>query len=324
MEIKVLDGSFRLKGIIDSVQSLSYTECLRSAGRLHMKIPFDKELYELLKPPARLLIDSLPFNVEMLRCEKNTIIVTGVGIFDEFRHIYICDPKHQSTTPSHYLSYLASEASFDNVRYVVYGQTEVSESAVELYSWCDSYESIMKRIFHEYDLGYKMIYDDKLEELAFYIVPLHDKAYKGSSVLVVSDERGDYELIESVLDVSDYKNNVELLQWYAHTQIGYRESFDRSGGEPKRSIAMETSIPAKSETDIENGFRAIAGELFAKHSKRQEYKIMPTRELGAELGDIVFFESSRLGQSHGAVLVERETSYGDTGCKKILTLEVDK
>lgn len=324
MEIKILDGNFKLRGIIDSFTSLRYTECLREAGHLDMRIPFDSELYGLLKPPARLLIENLIFNAEVVRCEGEEILVSGVGIFDEFRHIYVCDPSFQSSTPTRFLSNLASKASFEGVKYVIYGQTEVVEQTVDLYSWCDSYASIMLKIFHDYSLGYRMLYDSQKQELGFYVTPLNDKAYDNDRLVIVSDEREDYELISASLDVKNYKNNIDLLQWYGSTGISYNQSFDRSHGEPKRSLASLTSIPAFSEADIYSGFRSIASELFIKHSKKQEYRIRLSRELLVELGDIVFFECSRLKESLGAVIVEKETSYSDTGLKKILTLEVDK
>lgn len=324
MEIKILSVDFKIVRVLDSAIYLSYTECFKRAGDFKMRVPFSTELYKSLLPPARILVENLIFNVEMIEVENGVISVTGLGIFDEFSHMSITSPFLGVATPCSTIARLASTASFEGTSYVYYGLTEVSSEVIKRLDWCSDYASVITGIFEDYNLGYRMIYNDQTNELEFHLRQNIDKVYNAEERVIISDQTQDYELLKATLDIRNYKNRVEVAQWYiAHAHL-YTQAYDRSDGERVRQISVPAQIPAENEEQLFAGFKTIADRTFQEYSAKEIYRVRILKDKGIRVGDICALECLALDFGKGAVVASREVKYENGTREEILIMEIDK
>lgn len=324
MEIKILSVDFKIVRVLDSALYLSYTERFTSAGELKMKLPFSTELYKILLPPARILVENLIFNVDMIEVENGVISVTGLGIFDEFSQMSISTPFLGISTPCSIVERLAGSATFEGTSYVYYGLTEVSEEPQKRYDWCSDYATVLTGVFEDFGLGYRMIYNDQTNELEFHLRQNIDKVYNAESRVIISDQTEDYELLAGRLDIRNYKNRVEVSQWYiAHAEL-YTQAYDRSNGERVRQISVPAQIPAENEEQLFAGFKSIADETFKKYCGKEWYKIRILKDKGIRVGDICALECFALDFGKGALVASREVKYENGTKEEILIMEIDK
>lgn len=324
MQIKVLSTDFKITAIIDSANSLKYTESFREAGEFYLRVPFSSELYKKLFPPARVLVEDLIFNIEKIELENGEIIVEGIGLFDEFSQMYITTPRTITATPFSIVSMLASEANFEGANYVYYGLTSGSSQAISIYEWCSTYSSILLRIFKDYNLGYRLKYDDKNGEIAFHLRELIDKAYNEETRVVLNDQREEYELVRCLYDIKNYKNYVHTVQMYQSSGELYSQTYDRTNGEPKREIAVATTIPADTEGALFSGFNTVANKVFERYTQKELYEIRILKDRGIKVGDICAFENEKLGFGKGATVLSRKVRYNGASKEEILVLEIEK
>lgn len=323
MEIRILTNDFKLLKILDGVPQLEYSECFQDAGEIRLTLPFSQKMLEMTAVGARIVVEELVFTIDSVRVSDDTIIITGAGIFDEFKHIYVTIPHASSATPNNYALELASALSLSGVSYSAYGLATTYDT-IEVYDYCTSYASVLKRLFKEYGLGYRMRYNGDKNELEFHLLAEVDKAYDSQSRKIISDTRESYELVDYVYDVSGYKNYIQLLQWYPVTRRTITRAYDRSYGDTKRVLCEAVSIPAETEGELYMAFEARAISLFNEHRMRHYYVIRPTRELGIRVGDICRLEAQELSRGSGVLFSERRVRLLDTGRDELYVLEVDQ
>ena len=324
MEIKLLTSDFKLIGIIDNPKSLTYTECFSDAGTLYMEVDFSRELYAILKPPCRILIEDLIFNVDKLWLQNGVIRVYASGIFAEFKQFYISMPEQQSGSAADILYSFASRASFDGISYKVFGIGSEDTRVCESYEWCSDLYTIINQLCYDYSLGFRIIYSFEAQELRFHLLDTRDRATNQASVYtVISDRLGTYSGIESVDDVTNYKNTIELI--YRINALGELVSLTynrRPPNESVRGLAVYPFIMPKDETELYNMYATCAAKLFKDHRRKRYFNVTIAADAKYRVGDICFFESLELGERHYALLTERRVELVDTVPVETVTLEV--
>ena len=324
MEIRILGKKFDLAEIIDDPIELRYTECFRKAGELYMRVPFERERYSNLATGSRIMVEGLIFTVNKVRVSENEIIVEARGLFDELRQIYLATPEMlEEKTPVELIEELVGLARFNGVNYTIQVNADTTGETVKVYDWCASYYEIIASLFNSYGLGYRMVYDDTRDALQFRICPLIDKVSESSAMVLLSQEKEDFELIRVVRDDTSYKNFITVREWFEVNEIMYEKSYDHTATENKRELAVSVITGARTEKELYSAFDTVARNLFNKHRRVNEYTILPLRELGIELGDVCRLECPELDVSMGALVSGREVYQGQGGSYEHLILEVD-
>ena len=322
MDIKILTNDFCLVHVLDSVIRLEYTECFREAGRLYLEVSEGEKELSVLCVGNRIIVDRLVYTVVATNVKNGVISVTGVGFFEELDHLFMTQPRISYAIPSAYALELASSLSVDGVVYSAYGISQ-NGPIIEVYDYGKSYASILKRLFSEYDLGYRIFCSEKKNEIEFHVLALVDKAYDADNRVILSDEREDYELVGYEDDIERYKNRIELVIWYPVTQTLQRRTFDRSGNEPERELCVPVDdVIATTEAELNLALSERAQEIFAERKRKHFYTVRPTRELGINLGDSCMIESVTLGRADGATFCERKVQISDTGRDELYVFEV--
>lgn len=323
MEIKILTPNFKLLYVLDGATSLSYTESFQDAGELQMTLPYTASLYKMLLPSNRLLVEDLIYTIEKTELENGEIKVRALGLFDHFSHMYIGTPTYMSSTPATLVAQLASVADFEGVNYTYYGLT-LRENPIMVMEWFVDYKSVLTKIFKKYALGYRMSYDYASGELAFRLLQVFDKAYNEQNRVIVSDQRDCYELLGCIKDMDNYKNKIEIFQWSATIGDYISKTYDKSGSEPKRTLSYLASVPAENEAELIAGFDTIADNLFAKHQKRELYKIRMLTDMGIRVGDVCAFECRLMDAPMGAYVSDRYVNYKNGKREEILIMEIEQ
>lgn len=326
MIVKALTHDFKLCAVIDTISTLSYTEDFQEAGELSMTLPFKKELYQILKPPCRLLIEDLIFNVDKIHASESEIRVHGSGIFKEFEQFYISMPEEQNASPAQILYSMASRASFEGISYGVYGLAVPDERVCEIYEWCRDLYGIMTQLCFDYDLGLRMVYDFNGGELRFHILDVRDRATNSATTYTtISDSRESYAQIESVCDISNYKSFVELIYKINSLDELVSYTFNRCPGDesPRRYIEYPHLLPA-GDNELYSMFNTRANQIFKERRKKQYYRVTLLGEPLHRVGDLCYVESSALGEHEWALLTRREVSLIDAHRTEALILEVRK
>ena len=324
MEVKILDMGFKLRGVIDTPRTLRYSECFYDAGKLYMELAFEKSLYESLKPPCRILVEDLVFNVERRWYVDGIIRVYGVGIFSEFKHQHVTQGIELTAKPSEILHDYAVKMTFEGVNYRVFSMQGEDERVYSGVEWCESLYDIISRICYEYALGFRIVYSFDTGELRFHILDARDRAtHEASELTFISDRMDVYSDIETDIDLTNYKNKIELV-WKINSLHEVQSFiFERVPvGEGQRAMVENPYIWAMTETELRALFYARARELFKLHRKKHQYRVRLMQDPKHRVGDICYVESVALGEKDYALLTEREIEITDTSRSETLILEV--
>lgn len=326
MEIRTLSHDFKLTGVLDGVKYLKYSECFRDAGELFALFDFSRKSYELLKPPARILIDGLVYTVEKISCSEEEISVWAVGIFAELKEQYIAMPLELEGAPSYLLYQLAERVVFDGPSYAVYGIEGEDTRASLMFEWCTDYYSMITQLCYDYELGFRILYNDVKNELGFYITGISDRASDSATeYTVISDRRDTYTSLESVIDISKYKTKLEFI--YRINSLDELESYvyDRTrADEQERGYVEYPRIVGASYEELAKEFDALARRRFKEYRKRRYFKARLRTNPKHQVGNLCYVESTLMGESAYALLTEREIEIKDTVCSEALLLEVQE
>lgn len=324
MDVKVLTYNFEIVCVIDDIKELEYTECFREAGSLSMRLDFRKEYYKALKTSNRILLGELIYNIQRVVYRDGEIFVYGVGIFDEFKNNSETLPQPYKMGCYDMIEYFASKMSFDGIDYEVRGLADYSQTESELYVWCTDYYSIITQLCFDYEVGFKIRYDEDKKQLQFIFMRIIDRA--SSSVpprIVISDRRESYDSYESLTDASDYKNEFRLFQRYPYENEYAMITYSlNKQGETKRVISEFPNIVAISDEEMNAGLTSYLRELIKRCRKKRSIKVRALCDFECELGDKCYVENTLLEEIEYAVLVERITTVTGTHSSKTLVLEV--
>lgn len=318
MQIHILDSNFNSIFVTDNFIELKYNVCFREAGELYMRLPYSRELYKALLPSARLLVDKQIYSVEKLSIAENEIRVSALGLFAELRQYVLTSPITFSTTPYAIISSLVSELELGGIQCYVYGISS-STPVIELYAWCMSYEDIIKQLMREHDLGYHMEFDANERILRFFLLKL---TQWGGNRQVISDKRDHFELLESMYDITSYKNYAELVQSFYSQGTIRSFSKDISGGEAKRRVCSSANIVFNTEGELIQGANTRLNQLIDSHKRKHWYKIRPLVPMSIGFGELYTLECARADVTAIAYLARRTVEINDTGTHETLVLEV--
>ena len=323
MEIKTLSPSFALTGVIDTATILSYSECFAEAGKLFISLPFTTEHYQLLKPPCRILVEDLIFNVDKIQATSEQIRVYGSGIFSELKQFYIASPEEQNGAPCDILYDFASRVSFEGISYAVYGIATKDERVHEGYEWCTDLCTIISQLCYDYDLGFRMSYSFDTRELGFHIFSVRDRATsEASTFTTICDGVGAFSKIESIYDVTNYKNYVELVYLLrAYDKVDSVVYNRCAEGESIRGYCEHFAYPFLSNTP-QAVCDARARQIFKAHRKRRQFRATLNGAPQHRIGDLCYVKSEALGEMAYALLTEREISVINGARQEVLILEV--
>jgi hypothetical protein len=325
MEVKLLNADFTLSAVIDTPRVLRYSECFYDSGSLYMEVGFEKSIYEKLKPPCRILVGDLIYNVERRWFVDDIIRVYGVGIFDEFKHKSILMGEELTARPSEILNHYAQKMVFEGVDYEVLSLQSDDERVYSGVEWCESLYDIITRLCFEYSIGFRIVYSFDLGKIRFHILDARDRASNEASELTfISDRMDTYTDIETDFDITNYKNKLELI-WKINSLHEVKTFvFDRvPNGEAERTLTDYKHIVGQTETELRNLFYARARELFKTYRKKHQYKVKLRQDPKHRVGDICYVESTALGEKDYALLTVREVEITDTYATETLTLEVE-
>ena len=324
MTVKILSDDFKLRGVLDNIIFLRYSEGFNYAGSAYLVIPFDKSHYESLKPPSRLLIEDMPYTVEKIKSSGEQIEISARGVFHDFGQFAIAEPRIFVGKPSETVCALARDITFRGVGYGVYGITDSVEAQKEKLEWCTSYERAISSLCAENGLYFRMIFDGDSRELKFILDKSVDRSVENPlGYSVISDKRTPFIELEMIRDISSYKTRVELL--YRLSSInGYRSVvFDKTpSDELKRTYTEIVNFTDVSYADIDGFLERRAEEILASHTKNNAVRVRILGKSAHRVGQICFFESERLGESFVALIKDREYVTGQGEEYEELILEV--
>lgn len=324
MTVKILSDDFKLRGVLDNIIFLRYSEGFNYAGRAFLIIPFDKSHYEALKPPSRLLIEDMPYTVEKIKCSEEQIEVSARGAFHDFGQFAISEPRILAGKPSEIVCALARDITFRGVEYGVYGISDSVEAQEERLEWCTSYERAISTVCAENGLYFRITLDGDSRELKFILDKSVDRSVENPlGYSVISDKRTPFLELERTCDMSSYKTRVELL--YRLSAInGYRSVvFDKTpSNELKRTYTEIVNFTQETYEDMDGFLERRAEEILASHTKSNTLRVRILGKSTHRVGQICFFESEMLGESFVALIKDREYVLGQSEEYEELILEV--
>lgn len=308
MVVKVLSDDFKLREVLDKIIYLKYNERLCRAGYASITIPFDKTHYEALKPPSRLLIEDMPYTVERIRCTKSTIEIYARGIFHDFRHFAITEPRTLEGTGADIVCTLAGELSFNGADYKVYGITDTSLPIQKKLEWCTSYEGVITRLCIDNGLYFRIILDSDSKELRFLVDKQIDRSVQNSlGYSVISDRRTPFLDLEFTRDMSNYKTRIEFLYRINAIQSYSSIVYDKTpSNELKRTYSEAPQIIADTSEEVEALLEKRVGEIFERYRKTNELRVRISGKSTHRVGQICLFESEMLGESYKVAISKRE------------------
>ncbi len=323
MQVRVLTDDFKLSAVLDKILYLKYSERFSDAGKLYMRLPLERDTYVLLKPPCRLLVGELLYTVERRKCSGDALEVYAKGIFDDFKHFDISEPRSILGKPSDIVYMLASEVSFNGVDYQVYGVSDTGEAVRESLAWCTSYKSTISRICHEAGLGFRIVFDGMERKIKFIVDKIFDKATANASAYtVISDRRESFVDFESDLDISNYKTRIAFA--YRINAIDSYKSYiyDRTPeGELPRTYTENPHIIANTTEELFKFLDTRAEEIFKWRSRTRAFRVRLRSESKHILGNLCYLENTALGECAHAVLTEREVIFDGNEVYEELILE---